>query len=92
MKAKLADAEASQQKSASQELDAPTKQIRLLQSQANSLAMQVKAANDKACLSEQKLIDYKYQFPRAKLLSGAFKKLFKLWNHRCRAYEALSVM
>ena len=58
MKAKLADAEASQQKSASQERDASAKQIRLLQTQASSLAMQLKEANVKARMSEQKLIDY----------------------------------
>ncbi len=33
------------------------------------------------------------QFPWAQFLSdGAFKKVFKVWNHRCGAYEALSVM
>ena len=58
MKAKLADAEASQQKSASQERDASAKQIRLLQTQASILAMQLKESNVKARMSEQKLIDY----------------------------------
>ena len=34
-----------------------------------------------------------HQFPWAHFLSdGAFKKVFKVWNHRCGAYEALSVM
>ncbi len=34
-----------------------------------------------------------HQFPWAQFLSdGAFKKVFKVWNHRCGAYEALSVM
>ena len=34
-----------------------------------------------------------HQFPWAHFLSdGAFKKVFKVWNHRCEAYEALSVM
>jgi hypothetical protein len=33
------------------------------------------------------------QFPWAQFLSdGAFKKVFKVWNHQCGAYEALSVM
>ena len=56
VKTKLADAEASQLKSASQG-DVSAKQILLLQSQASSLAMKVKEANVKARLSEQKLID-----------------------------------
>lgn len=34
-----------------------------------------------------------HQYPWAQFLSdGAFKKVFKVWNHRCQAYEALSVM
>jgi hypothetical protein len=34
-----------------------------------------------------------HQFPWAQFLSdGAFKKVFKVWNYRCGAYEALSVM
>lgn len=33
------------------------------------------------------------RFPWAQFLSdGAFKKVFKVWNNRCGAYEALSVM
>lgn len=33
------------------------------------------------------------QFPWAKFISdGAFKRVFKVWNNRCGAYEALSVM
>ena len=34
-----------------------------------------------------------HQFPRGQFLSdGAFKKVFKVWNNRCKAYEAVSVM
>ena len=33
------------------------------------------------------------QFPWAQFISdGAFKKVFKVWNHRCGSYEAISVM
>jgi len=33
------------------------------------------------------------RFPWAKFLSdGAFKRVYKVWNNQCRAYEALSVM
>ena len=55
---KLADAEASKLKSASEDQEASAKQIRLLESQTSSLTMQLKEANDKARKSEGKLKDY----------------------------------
>jgi septal ring factor EnvC (AmiA/AmiB activator) len=59
MAAKLADAEASRLKSASQNEDTWAKQIRLLPSQTSSLAMQLKEeANDKARKSKEKMKDY----------------------------------
>ena len=56
--AKLADAEASRLKSASQKEEALAKLIRLLQSQISSLAMQLKEANDKVRKSEEMLKDH----------------------------------
>ncbi|KAL3816238.1 hypothetical protein ACHAXA_002184 [Cyclostephanos tholiformis] len=56
--AKLADAEASRLQSESQGKEASTKMIQSLQSQTSDLAVQLKAANDDANESKQKLKDY----------------------------------
>ena len=58
MKVVLAEAEASQTKTALQEQQAAAKQIQSLQSRANSLEAQLKEATDNAARSEQKLKDY----------------------------------
>ncbi len=58
MKIVLAEAEASQTETASQEQQAAAKQIQSLQSRANSLEAQLKEATGNASRNEQKLKDY----------------------------------
>ena len=61
LNAKLAKVKSSSLKSASQEQEAAAGLIKTLQSRTNSLAVQLKEANDNATKSEQRLKDYEFR-------------------------------